>query len=132
MPVDASILGFSNRWYGEAVATAQPLTLGNGLVIRVVSAPAFLATKLEAFASRGRGDFLSSHDLEDVLNVVDGRPELPDELAQASVPLRQAVGEVFAGLLSKPDFINSLPGLIAEAERAGVVIERLRRMASDT
>ena len=132
MPVDAAVLGFSNRWYGEAMATAQPLTLGNGLVIRVVSAPAFLATKLEAFASRGRGDFLSSHDLEDVLNVVDGRPELPDELAQASVPLRQAVGEVFAGLLSKPDFINSLPGLIAEAERAGVVIERLRRMASDT
>jgi hypothetical protein len=36
---------------------------------------AFVATKLEAFASRGGGDFLTSHDLEDVLNIVDGREE---------------------------------------------------------
>src|SRR5690606_29351909 len=53
MPVDAAVLGFSNRWYGEAVATAQRLRLADALTIRVVSAPAFLATKLEAFLSRG-------------------------------------------------------------------------------
>ena len=34
--------------------------------------------------SRGGGDILSSHDLEDVLNVVDGRPSIVEELSAAS------------------------------------------------
>ncbi len=129
MPVDVAVLGFSNRWYGEAIATAQPLRLADGLVIRVVAAPAFVATKLEAFLNRGRGDFLSSHDLEDVLNVVDGRDELMDELQGASSQLQGFVAETFAILLAKPDFTNSLPCLVADADRAGVVRERLEQMA---
>lgn len=77
MPVDAGVLGFSNPWYADAVRTAMPVTLGEGVQIHVVAAPAFVATKLEAFASRGAGDILASHDLEDVLNVVDGRGSWP-------------------------------------------------------
>ncbi|WDS37225.1 hypothetical protein [Pseudoxanthomonas sp.] len=130
MPTDASVLGFTNRWYDEAIATAQQVLLRNGLTIRLVSAPAFVATKLEAFLSRGKGDVLSSHDLEDVLNVVDGRPELVEELASASPALQQAVATIFTGLLADPDFINCLPGLIADPDRAVVIIQRLRQMAS--
>lgn len=130
MPVDASILGFGNRWYDEVVATAQLHRLDNGMQIRLVSAPAFLATKLEAFADRGQGDFLSSHDLEDVLNVVDGRPELPDELAQASAPMRQTIATCFSTLLAKPDFINCLPGLLADPDRADIITARLQRIAA--
>lgn len=128
MPTDASVLGFSNRWYAEAIETAQSVELSNGLHIRLIAAPAFVATKLEAFLSRGKGDFLSSHDLEDVLNIVDGRPELVEELVTASQPLRQAVATIFAGLLAHPDFINCLPGLVSDADRAGVVLERLQRV----
>lgn len=130
MPVDASILGFSNRWYGEAVATAQLHLLDNGMQIRLVTAPAFLATKLEAFADRGQGDFLSSHDLEDVLNVVDGRPELVDELAQASAPMRQAIATCISALLAQPDFINCLPGLLADPDRADIITARLQCIAA--
>ena len=129
MPTDASVLGFTNPWYDEAIATAQVVELAGGLRIRQIAAPAFVATKLEAFLSRGRGDVLSSHDLEDVLNVVDGRPELADELATASPALRQAVASIVGQLLSNPDFINALPGLVADPDRAGVIRERLQRMA---
>lgn len=130
MPTDASVLGFSNRWYDEAIATSVDVMLRTGLTIRRVSGPAFVATKLEAFLSRGNGDFLSSHDLEDVLNVVDGRPELVEELASASDALRQAVAAIFAGLLANRGFVGSLPGLIPDPDRVSVVIERLRRMAA--
>ncbi|MCR6687381.1 hypothetical protein [Pseudoxanthomonas sp.] len=129
MPTDASVLGFTNPWYGEAVATAQIVELADGLRIRLIAAPAFVATKLEAFLSRGRGDVLSSHDLEDVLNVVDGRPELANELATASPALRQAVATLFGQLLSNPDFINVLPGLVADPDRVGIIRERLQRIA---
>lgn len=129
MPVRPEVLGFSNRWYGYAVETALPVDLGNRVSIRMANAVAFVATKLEAFASRGAGDILGSHDLEDVLNIVDGREELSRELAVAPRVLRQAVADAFATLLANPDFANALPGLIAEPERAGIVEARLRGMS---
>lgn len=128
MPVQPEVLGFSNRWYPYAVETAVPVDLGDGVTVRLVSAVAFVATKLEAFAGRGGGDFLSSHDLEDVLNIVDGREELAAELAAAPAELRRAVATAFAPLLVSQDFVNVLPGLIAEPERASLVIDRLRAL----
>jgi hypothetical protein len=125
MPVEPGVLGFSNRWYPYAAQTAETVDLGEGVTIRLVSAVAFVATKLEAFTSRGAGDFMSSHDLEDVLNIVDGRGELVLEMRAAPAELRQAVAATLAPLLADPDFANVLPGLIAEAERAGLVMERL-------
>lgn len=130
MPVQPEVLGFSNRWYPYAVDTAVQVTLNPGLSIRVVSAVAFVATKLEAFAGRGGGDFLSSHDLEDVLNVVDGRAELGEELAAAPADLQQAVAAAFRRLLDHADFANVLPGLLAEPERAGLVMRRLEAMCA--
>lgn len=130
MPVDPAILGFANRWYGEAVRTAQTLRLANDVEIHVVAPAAFVATKLEAFLDRGRGDYLSSHDLEDVLNVVDGRPELPYEVAAATLELRRFVAATLDGLLAKSDFMNCLPGLVTDENRVGVVTERLRHMAA--
>lgn len=129
MPVQPEVLGFSNRWYPYAVETAEPMDLGGGATIRLVSAVAFVATKLEAFASRGGGDFLSSHDLEDVLNIVDGREELAAEMSKAPGDLRQAVAAAFGQLLRNQDFVNVLPGLIAEPERAGLITERLRKLS---
>lgn len=129
MPVHPGVLGFSNRWYPYAVASARTVELSPGIDVRLVNAVAFVATKLEAFASRGGGDVLASHDLEDVLNVVDGREELVAELAGAPAELRAAVAASVASLLSDTDFINALPGLIAEPERAGIVITRLKGMS---
>lgn len=130
MPVQPEVLGFSNRWYPYAVQSAALIDLGDGVSIRLVSAAAFVATKLEAFASRGGGDFLTSHDLEDVLNIVDGRDELATEMASAPTDLREAVAAAFTQLLANPDFANVLPGLIAEPERAGLLMDRLRNLTS--
>lgn len=130
MPVQPEVLGFSNRWYPYAVETAESVELTPGLNIRLVSAVGFIATKLEAFAGRGAGDFLTSHDIEDVLNIVDGRHELIDEMASAPPDLRQAVATTFERLLSDPDFANVLPGLIAEPERADLIMQRLKAMSA--
>lgn len=128
MPENPDVLGFANRWYPYVVSTAQTVTLEEGLHIRLATAVAFVATKLEAFASRGQGDVLASHDLEDVLNIVDGRKELAREVAEAG-EVRQAIAAAISGLLERQDFLNVLPGLIAEPERADVVAGRLRAMA---
>lgn len=73
MPALEEILGFSNPWYPLALETAEPQALPGGTLIRLVAAPVFLATKLEAFSGRGNSDYLFSHDLGDFLAVIDGR-----------------------------------------------------------
>lgn len=128
MPIDPAILGFSNRWYPEAARTAIRERLNDRVEIRRIAAPAFIATKLEAFVSRGRGDFLSSHDLEDVLTVVDGRPSLVDELRTASQELRQFVRETVGALISEPRFEDYLPGLLVDSSRTNIVLGRLKRL----
>lgn len=90
LPVDERILGFSNRWYPTALVMARTLDLVQHRV-RVVTPPLFVATKLEAFRGRGRGDFLGSHDLEDIVTVFDGRAELPGEIADAPADVRDYI-----------------------------------------
>lgn len=133
MPTLENILGFSNRWYPLALQTAQPVTLPSGTAIRLVLAPVFLATKLEAFAGRGNNDYLFSHDLGDLISVIDGRDALLDECANTAPELRIYLRERFATLLSSPAFIESLPGHLpgdaASQERTPELEEKLRRLA---
>jgi hypothetical protein len=43
-------------------------------IIKLITAPAFLGTKFEAYSDRGAGDMLASHDLEDIINVLEAGP----------------------------------------------------------
>lgn len=132
MPMDPGVLGFSNRWYPLAVQTAQEVALSTGVSIRLISAPAFVATKFEAFFDRGRGDVLGSHDLEDIVNVVDGRPELVAEIALAAPELRQYLAAQCRALLAMPGFMNALPGMVfpdeSLAERVKLLALRLEQI----
>lgn len=133
MPVDERILGFSNRWYPTAMATAGVLDLA-GHRVRVVTPPLFVATKLEAFRGRGRGDFLGSHDLEDIVTVFDGRAELPVEIAGAPADIRNYIATELRALLENRDFLDALSGFLAPdvaSQRRREALEvRLRALAS--
>src|SRR5215469_9661156 len=87
------VLGFTNVWYESALRHSLTLNLSRGEAIRVIAAPFFLGTKLEAFRGRGRMDFQSSHDLEDFVAVIEGRDTLLQEIAASPVPLRDYLAE---------------------------------------
>jgi len=132
MPTSEAILGFSNRWYVPAMQTAAAVQLRENLSIRLVAPAYFVATKLEAFLGRGEGDYLASHDLEDVLSVVDGRPELVAEIARADPALRDFVAQVFGRLIADESFIDRLPGLVLDGspqERTNIVLQRLTALS---
>lgn len=129
MPTDARILGFSNRWYALAAATAPLMSLGDDVSIRVINAPCFVATKLEAFHGRGGGDYLASHDLEDIIGLVEGRPELFDECLAAPAPLREYLQQEVSALLAMAAFNDALPGHVLEAGRLPVVRRRLLQIS---
>ncbi len=134
MPTDEAVLGFGNRWYRVAVRTAQSIRLPSERVIHVIAPPVFVATKLEAFRGRGGGDFLASHDLEDVIVVVDGRPELIDEVRACEPEVRTYLAQGLGALLQNPAFVEILPGYLpgdeASQARLAVIRGRLRELAA--
>jgi predicted nucleotidyltransferase len=134
MPSQPGILSFHNRWYPLAGPSATPVTLPNGMEIRLISAPVFVATKFEAFHGRGGNDYLASHDLEDVITVVDGRFELVDELEQSSEELKVFVATEMSTLLQDDHFLAALPGHLpgdaASQARLPELVRRMRAIAN--
>lgn len=134
MATAEDILGFGNRWYAEAFHHAQPYALHGGLTIRLVTAPYFIATKLEAFRGRGNNDCLASHDLEDIVSVLDGRPELMAEVSESPQGLREYIAEEAEALLATRAFLDALPGHLAQdsasQHRIPLLLDRLRILAA--
>lgn len=134
MPTDEKILGFANCWYPLAIKTADLFTLNSEISIRLISAPAFIATKLEAFAHRGKNDMLLSHDLEDIVTVVDGRPSLKDEIETGPTELLEYIAEKFSKLVSNEVFLSALaghlPGDAASQARLPSLERKLNELAS--
>ena len=135
MPTVKDILGFANRWYPLAIATAQPVRLPSGQTIKLITAPVFIATKLEAFKGRGQNasgqpDFLGSHDMEDIITVTDRRPELIGECGAMPAELRNYLAQEFSTLFASADFETTiaghLPGDAASQSRLGKLKTTLR------
>jgi predicted nucleotidyltransferase len=112
MPATPGVLGFANPWYPHALATASEMVLppreGGHVSIRVISAPAFLATKLVAWEGRGNGDLLHP-DIEDVVAVVNGRRELSGEVERDAPELRTFLAEAIERLFAM-GLEEALPG----------------------
>ncbi|MCP4433419.1 MAG: hypothetical protein GY806_20775 [Gammaproteobacteria bacterium] len=126
MPDDEDILGFSNRWYKDAIKSADDYHLADGLPIKLISPVYFVATKLEAFLGRGEGDPVSSHDIEDLLILFDGRRELPSELKQAPQNLQTFVSEQITGLLKNRNFAYAVQSCaMGDPGREKLIFERL-------
>lgn len=130
MPAKPEILGFSNRWYPEALENWFAVSLTENLTVRVISPLLFLATKIEAFLGRGQGDFLASHDIEDIIMVLNGRAELSDEIRGVSTELKAYLARHFRHFVSTPDFSDaiqwSLPGDAASQARHALILNRMR------
>ena len=129
VPLDEKVLGFANRWYRVGYEAALAVELAGGLKLRHLSASHFLATKFEAFKDRGNNDVYLSHDLEDIMTVMEGRSTVAREMATAHAAVRKHVGQSVAALLDMPTFHNALPGLLSEPEREQTVKARLMQIA---
>ena len=132
MPLDEETLGFTNRWYRAAMEAAEGYEISPGLVIKVVSPPYFCATKMEAFDGRGNGDYLASHDLEDIIAVIDGREDLVNEIQQAPEDVRSFIAGKVREWLKTGRFLDALPGHLGGNERLELVRDRLQRIADFT
>ncbi len=136
MPIDESVLGFSNPWYASGLSAALTVKVGTDLEIQVFAPPVFVATKIEAFYGRGRADWYASHDLEDILTVIEGRSRLVDEVQASSPDVRAFIADWarrLRGLAAWHDIVEG--HLSREALRSGfrdVVIGRIESLSDLT
>lgn len=134
MPTRGGILGFSCEWYQVAYDSALPCPLPDGTSIRLVTPACFLATKLAAFGDRGRHDPQASHDLEDLISVIDGRREIVTDLATAPPDLRAYVADRLSQILARTDASILIAAHLmpdsASQDRLPIVVDRIRGLIS--
>lgn len=104
LALSKEVLGFTNIWYEPALRHASTYTLPSGSSIRVITAPFFLGTKMEAFRGRGKMDFQASHDLEDFVAVIEGRDSILQDIAESPQDLQKYLARATAMLLGEPRF----------------------------
>jgi predicted nucleotidyltransferase len=124
--------GPSNRWYSmgfknlwKAKAKEQELY--------ILSAPCYLATKFEAFNNRGI-DYRTSHDVEDVIYVLDNRIGIVDEIAKDDVQIANFVKEQLQIIINKGIMTEVLMAHIHPImleERLPIVEEKINQIVNN-
>ncbi len=131
MPTDPQILGFGNKWYEPAVENAERLQLGSGRKIRMVSAPYFLITKIAAFDGRGGGDYQMSHDIEDIIAVLDGRSEIVEEIKRSESELISELADNFRRLLQDNRFVDAISGHMPPDETSQARVSIIQKIIQE-
>jgi len=132
MPTDENILGFSNRWYLAAINNSVTIELERDLEIQITTAPYFLGTKLDAFFGRGREDYLASHDMEDIIYLINGRVEILEDIKNSEANLKDFIIKSLKGFLENEIFLEALPGHLlpdqASQARRSIILERIKKI----
>ena len=113
----------------EDTREGAPVCRWHGL-IRLVTPACFIATKLAAFGDRGRRNPTASHDLEDMIAVIDSRPEIIGDVAAAPADLRAAIAAGLEAVLALPEAEDVIAAqLLPDAksqDRLPFVLDRIR------
>jgi len=131
MPTQGDILGFTNQWYLPAIRHAVRVEIQHGTTILLVAAPYFLATKIEAFKGRGREDYMASHDMEDIITVLDGRQEIIAEIRNSPEDLWRFLSESFRMFLAQQSFLDALPGHLPPDRASQARLPRLIKLLEE-
>ena len=137
MSSDISAFGFTNKWYEEGIARAIEV-ITKPFSIRIFSLPHFLASKIEAFKSRGGSDFIGSKDIEDIISVLEvSSPEMFEGVLSTSSKILQIyLKDEFASLLKTSDFTDAIHGAVFNRtntnEAVAFIRSRMENIAKPT
>jgi hypothetical protein len=123
---------FQQPWLEYATLLTIPFLADRQLVVRIAGAPAMLALELDAF-TKSRERAIESEELERVLLLVAGRPEIERECSAAPPELRSFLVSSLARL-TRDDTLEvmiqrALPDAAALPALVTRVRERIRRMS---
>ncbi len=98
MPSEDGPIGPTNKWYKLGFDDIQ-LAKALDEEIQILPAPCFLATKFEAFKSRGN-DYRTSHDIEDIIYIIDNRIHIVDEISNSKTEIIKFLQEEISKIIN--------------------------------
>lgn len=131
IPFETTTLGPTNRWLKPGFPHAYTVQAGDQ-TIKILPVSYFLATKFEAFKSRGKNDPFVSHDFEDIIYVLDNNIEVVEIIKNGDASLINFMKEMANYILNHPSRNDIISGHInpyTSAERTPMVIEKLERIS---
>lgn len=115
----------------EQVRSTDDVDLIVHVDIRLVTPVYFIATKLEAYKGRGKADALNSRDIEDILNLVDGREELISEVKSSEADVQTYIAAEFSVLLKDNNFEYAVASQArGNDDRESIIYQRLDALAA--
>jgi len=133
IPCGAHPGGSGQEWDRESLTTSVDVDLGDGVRVRIASAPVFLALKWAAYRDRGASDPFASHDLEDILALLAARDTVVAEIGGASARVSAFVANQTRLFLAHDGFEDLLAANLSNtqdpAHFVAVVRERLGAIA---
>lgn len=112
MPTHPEVIGFSNKWYPAGFKEAISIKVDDRN-IKIFPLPFFIASKLEAFKSRGKRNYLFSSDFEDIVYVLENNSQAQELLLNTKPDVLLYLRRAFGEMLIDPDFEE---GLISHLE----------------
>lgn len=106
MPTNDPSIGFNNCWYPEGFENAINYDIDDQNTVQILSAPYFIATKLEAHKDRGQNDGRTSQDFEDIIYILENRETIWDEINSSSDNLKLYLQTEFRNLLRNPNIFE--------------------------
>lgn len=106
MPTNDPSIGFTNIWYPEGFENAVNYEIDERSIVKILSAPYFIATKLEAHKDRGQNDGRTSQDFEDIIYVLENREVIWEEINNSSENLKSYLLTEFRNLLKNPNLFE--------------------------
>jgi hypothetical protein len=82
----------------------------DGQSVRAITPIYFVATKIEAFKGRGKGDYQASHDMEDLLAVLGGIETLRADVAKATDGPGHAIRTQLIAWRADENFMDAIAG----------------------
>lgn len=132
MPTNDPSIGFSNRWYQEGFENSVDYTIDEHCSVKILDAPYFIATKIEAFKGRGKNDGRTSQDFEDIIFILENRETIWPELNETEGAIRTYLADEFKKLL-KNRYLNEW--IDSHVERVSspatpVILEQIKNFVS--
>jgi predicted nucleotidyltransferase len=129
MSSESGVHGPSNQWYNIGFEDLWRVE-AKEQQINIFSAPCYLATKFEAFINRGK-DYRTSHDIEDIIYVLDNRTTIVKEILESDKRILQFLKSQLQkiyndGLLSEVILAHIHPLMIEE--RMPMMMDKINKI----
>lgn len=125
MPNGEAALGFNNKWYDWVFVEPLEVRVG-GFQIRVANIPTFFATKFDAFADRGHGDYAGDTDFEDIVTIMAySEEDIVGLVLGSPSPIRTYLVDRVRELIALPRLNDYVSGCFASDRKSQSVVPRV-------